>query len=354
MSSSRGVREASMYKALGESKVQCLVCPRKCVILEGKRGFCHTRENKGGKLYTLIYGELTALACDPIEKKPLFHFYPGSLTFSISTLGCSFKCPWCQNWEISQAKPGEIATVHHEPEEVVKLAKRYGCNSISYTYNEPIIWYEYVLDTAKEAKKHGLLNVLVTNGYISAEALEQLAPYIDAANVDVKAWTRQVYLEYCKAELEPVLEACEEMVKKGIHVEVTYLIIPKINDDESQFRGFSKWALDHLGPDTPIHFSRFYPHYKMTHLPPTPIEKLEKARQIALEQGLHYVYIGNVPGHEGENTYCPNCKKPVITRYGFSITSRSLTEDMKCAECGEKIKIIGEISTRKRWHWPFI
>ncbi|MCS7386356.1 MAG: AmmeMemoRadiSam system radical SAM enzyme [archaeon GB-1867-005] len=354
MSSSRGVREASMYRTLSENKAQCMVCPRKCIIPEGKRGFCQTRENRGGKIYTLIYGEITALACDPIEKKPLFHFHPGSLTFSISTVGCSFKCPWCQNWEISQSKPGEIPTVHHEPESIVKLAKRYRCNSISYTYNEPIIWYEYVLDTAKEARKHGLLNVLVTNGYISTEALAELAPYIDAANVDVKSWTRHVYVEYCKAELEPVLEACQEMIKRGIHVELTYLVIPKINDDESLFKGFSKWALDHLGPDTPIHFSRFYPHYKMTHIPPTPIEKLEKARQIALDTGLHYVYVGNVPGHEGENTYCPSCKEPVITRYGFSITSHSITKDMKCAHCGEKIKIIGQITERKRWRWLFM
>ncbi|MCS7364571.1 MAG: AmmeMemoRadiSam system radical SAM enzyme [archaeon GB-1867-035] len=353
MTSYRGRREALLYKKLSENKVQCLVCPRKCIIPNGRRGVCETRENINGKLYTLIYGEISALACDPIEKKPLFHFWPGSSTFSISTIGCSFKCPWCQNWEISQAKPGEIATSYHEPEDIIRLAKKYECNSISYTYNEPLIWFEYVYDTAKQAKKNGLANILVTNGYVSEEALSELLPYIDAANVDVKAWSNDFYLEYCKGELEPVLQACETMVKKGVHVEVTYLVIPKLNDKEEQFEGLSKWVLNNLGPNTPVHFSRFYPHYKMRNIPPTPIKKLELAREIAMKTGLNYVYIGNVPGHIGENTYCPKCREPVITRYAFSITSYALTDENECKNCGEKISIIGKYARKRRWTWFF-
>ncbi len=345
-------KESRMYKKLDENKVQCQICPRKCIIPNGGRGFCQTKENRNGKLYTLIYGELTALACDPIEKKPLFHFYPGSITFSISTVGCSFKCPWCQNWEISQAKPGEIPTTHYKPQDIVNFAKKYECNSISYTYNEPIIWYDFVLDTAKLAKKNNLKNILVTNGYISMDALEELIKYIDAANVDVKAWSKQVYQKYCKAELEPVLATCEEMTRKGVHVEVTYLIIPEINDETEQFQKFTKWVKDKLGPETPIHFSRFYPHYKMTHIPPTPIQTLEKAWKTALNEGLYYVYIGNVPGHKAENTYCPNCGEQVITRFGFSITQHSITNNNKCSKCGQKIKIIGKITKRK--HFLFI
>ncbi len=340
-------KEAYLYRKLSDNKVQCLICPRKCVISEGKRGFCQTKENRDGKLYTLIYGELTALACDPIEKKPLFHFYPGSITFSISTAGCSFKCPWCQNWEISQVKPEEAVTTHYEPEDIVGFARKYKCNSISYTYNEPIIWFDFVLDTAKIAKKEGLMNILVTNGYISMDALSELIKYIDAANVDVKAWSKKVYLEYCKAELEPVLNACEELKSKKVHVEVTYLIIPKINDENEQIVKFAKWVYDKLGPETPVHFSRFFPHYKMIHIPPTPVEVLERARRIALDEGLYYVYIGNVPGHEGEHTYCPKCGEPVITRFGFSITSHSLTKNNKCSKCGREIEIIGTIERRR-------
>ena len=349
----RGRREAFLYKSLSYGKVQCLICPRRCIISEGGVGFCGTRMNIKGKLYTLIYGECSALAVDPIEKKPLFHFYPGSLTFSISTVGCSFKCPWCQNWEISQAKPGEIVTSHHTPEEIVKLAEKYNCNSISYTYNEPTIWFEYVYETSRIAGKRGMKNILVTNGYISEEALNEIAPYIDAANVDVKGWSEEFYRKYCKGELKPVLNACRRMFEKKIHLELTYLIIPGLNDNLEDFKGFSEWVLNNLGSDTPIHFSKFYPHYKMKNLPPTPIQELEKARNIALHEGLKYVYIGNFPGHEGENTFCPSCGEKIISRYAFNVTSHALTEDNKCKYCGEKINIKGKITERRKHLWFF-
>lgn len=305
------------------------------------KGICRTRVNKDGKLYTVIYGEITSTAVDPIEKKPLFHFWPGSYSFSISAVGCSFKCPWCQNYHISQVEPGDVFADQLEPEKIVELAKRYGCKSISYTYNEPIIWHEYVMDTAKLAKKEGILNILVTNGYITHEALTEITSLIDAANVDVKGFTEAFYREYCKAELKPVLDATEEMKRKGVHVETTTLIIPKLNDDPQQMTELSKWHVEKLGPDTPLHLSRFYPSHRFTHVPPTPVETIGKARDIAIKEGLRYVYVGNVPGDLGENTYCPSCKQLLIERFGYDISQWNLTDDNHCQKCGMSIPIVG-------------
>lgn len=343
-------REALLYEQLADKVVKCLVCPRKCVIKPAQRGFCRTRENRGGKLYTLIYAETTSMAVDPIEKKPLFNFWPGSLIFSISTLGCSFTCPWCQNWQISQASPGEIVTEQVAPERVIELTKRYKCRSIAYTYNEPIIWLEYILDTAQLAKKENILNVLVTNGFISLEALEVVTPYIDAANVDIKGFTEEFYRKYCSATLKGVLDATEAMVKKGIHVELTTLIVPGINDAPEEIKHLCQWVRTELGPDTPLHFSQFYPMYKMSYLQPTPVSTLVRAREIALNEGLNYVYIGNVPGEKGENTYCPKCKTLLVERYGFEITKWNLTEKMQCPKCTTPIAIKGRYEARGTWH----
>jgi len=336
------VREATMYERLPKDMVRCKVCPRMCYIKPGGRGFCKVRVNREGKLYLLNYAALTAMSVDPVEKKPLFHFWPGSATFSISSFSCSFTCPWCQNWEIAHAEPGSVQTWEVAAEEVVKRTKRYGCRSISYTYNEPIIWYEYVLDTAKLARREGIFNVLVTNGYISPEALEELGPYIDAANVDIKGFNKQFYYKYCKADLDDVLKATELMVKKGIHVEVTGLIIPGLNDNFKEIEKMTEWVLQALGPETPVHFSQFYPMYKMTHLKATPVSTLLKATEIAKTTGLRYVYVGNVPGHEGENTYCPACHEKLVGRWGFNITFWNLTPEMKCPRCGEAIPIKGK------------
>ncbi len=307
-----------------------------------ERGFCGVRENRDGTLYALTFGRVTALNVDPIEKKPFFNFWPGSSTFSISSVGCSFTCPWCQNWSISFARPEEVSMEYVEPEKVVRFAKKYGCKSIAYTYNEPIIWFEYVVETAKIAKKEGILNLLVTNGYATEEAIEEFSSYIDAANVDIKFFKPEFYQKYCKARMEDVLSATEKMVKKGWHVETTYLLIPTLNDGVEDIKKMVRWVRDNLGPDTPIHFSRFYPMHKMTHLPSTPVEKIVEARKIAFEEGLRYVYAGNVPGHEGENTYCPKCGILLVRRWGFDVLEWKLTEKMTCPNCGEKIAIEGE------------
>jgi len=347
------VKEARFYEQLADGLVRCTICPRRCVIKPGERGFCGTRENRDGRLYTLIYGELSASAVDPIEKKPLFHFEPGSLTFSISTVGCSFKCPWCQNYHISQARPEEYRTVSTSPEDVIRLAKRYECPSISITYNEPIIWLEFVEDVGKLAKAEGLEVVLVTNGYISLEALDAVAGLIDAANVDIKAFDPGFYRRYCKGDLESVLQATVAMLEKGIHVETTLLIIPGLNDKEEELRAFCKWHYENLGPDTPLHISRFFPAYKMLYKEATPISTLQKAYDIAKEAGLSYVYVGNLPGNPGEHTYCPGCGRPVIKRHGFEIADWALDDEMRCEECGTRIPIRGRFHKRGRWS-PFL
>lgn len=349
--SSMPEKEASLYQALTDNFVKCSVCPHRCTIRPGGKGVCRTRVNKGGKLYTETYGEVTSTAVDPIEKKPLFHFWPGSYSFSISAVGCSFKCPWCQNYHISQVEPGDVFSDQLEPARAVELAKKYGCKSISYTYNEPIIWHEYVLDTARLAKKEGILNVLVTNGYITLEALNEIADFIDAANVDVKGFNEKFYREYCKAELKPVLDATEEMKKRGIHVETTTLIIPKLNDDPKEITELSRWHIGTLGPDTPLHFSRFYPAYKFSNVPPTPIETIAKAREVAINEGIRYVYVGNVPGDPSENTYCPFCKQLLIERYGYDISRWQLTDDNRCQKCKNPIPIVGTLE-RKRSRFP--
>jgi len=338
------MKEARFYDKLDSNRVRCNLCPWHCVIEEGMTGLCGTRKNREGVLYAVNYGKVTALAIDPIEKKPLFHWYPGSPILSISTFGCNFQCPWCQNWHIARATLESAIYEEREPEEIVELAKRYNVPSIAYTYNEPLIWYEYVYDVARLAKKEGIRNVLVTNGYIEKEPLEDIIPYIDAANVDVKAFKKETYLKVIKGKLEPVLENIKYMHGKGVHIETTYLIVPGINDDYEEIRDFAKWQVENLGPDTPIHFSRFFPHYKMTNIPPTDVNILIKAREIAMKEGVKYVYIGNVPGHEGEHTYCPKCKHLLIKRVGFEIIEWNLTEDMECEFCGEKIAIVG-----KRW-----
>ena len=345
------LKEALLYDELSEGAVRCNVCPRRCVIGPGKRGFCRTRENRGGKLYTLIYGEVVSMAIDPIEKKPLFNFWPGSLAFSIACPSCNFRCRHCQNWTISQVSPAEVPTKYYGPEDIVRLARERRCKSIAYTYTEPIIWYEFILDTARLAKKEDICNVLVTNGFITLDALDALAPYIDAANVDIKAFAEKFYHDVCGATLQPVLDATKAMVERGIFVETTNLIIPGYNDGEDETRELARWQRDELGPDVPLHFSRFYPHYKMAHVPPTPTRTLAKARDIALEEGLHYVYVGNVPGHEGESTYCPKCNELLVGRFGYDISEWKLTKGMRCPKCDTRVNIVGSYEHRRWGEW---
>ena len=334
-------KESRFYEPFGDDSVRCTICPRMCVIKEGTRGFCDTKENKDGRLISLTYGELSALAVDPIEKKPLAHFYPGSRSLSVSSVGCSFTCPWCQNWHLSTAKPGEQTTRYASPKEVVAMAQRQDCTSISYTYNEPLINLDYVEDVARLAHRKGLKNVLVTNGYISLPALSRVVDVIDAANVDWKAFNEPFYREHCSADLQSVLDATVEMKRRGVHVEITFLVIPETNDDEDETRKMARFMVEELGPDTPLHLSRFFPHHKFSHIPQTPVETLLIARRIATEEGVRYVYVGNVPYAEYGDTFCHHCGKHLIRRSGYTITEWSLDEENRCRYCNGRIPIVG-------------
>ncbi|MEM2289911.1 MAG: AmmeMemoRadiSam system radical SAM enzyme [Candidatus Hadarchaeales archaeon] len=336
-------RRASFWRK-SDSEIVCVLCPRNCRIAPGKTGFCGARRNEDGILYTLSYGAVVSWAPDPIEKKPLYHFWPGSSVFSIAAPGCTFSCLHCQNWSISQTRIGRVETEEISPDELIHLTKQYGCQGIAHTYTEPTIWTEYAIDVGKLARAEGLYNVYVTNGYITAEALEELGPYLDAANVDVKAFRDDFYRKICGvSSLKPVLEACEWMHQHKIHLELTYLIIPGENDREEEIRDFCRWVREELDPEVPVHFSRFYPHYRMLEKPPTPVETLERAHKVAKGEGLQYVYLGNVPGHQYDNTYCPGCGSLLISRYGFSVLEFNL-EDGKCPGCGRRIRVVGKFS----------
>ncbi len=330
------MKEAFFYKKLEEGKVKCLLCPHECVIREGKRGICGVKENRGGILYSLVYGKLVSENLDPIEKKPLFHFLPGTFTYSIATVGCNMRCLHCQNYEISQFKRGIPPGIKRTPQEVVDMALRWRAKSISYTYTEPIIFFEFAYDTAKLAKERGLKNVFVTNGYANKEAWKEISPYLDAANIDLKSFSENFYRKVCGAKLSPVLESIKLLKSLGIWVEVTTLIIPTLNDSEKELREIAKFIYS-VDKGIPWHVTAFYPTYKLMNLPPTSPETLFKAREIGREIGLKYVYVGNIFGGEGENTYCSNCGKLLIERRGFSVL-RFNVQGGKCKYCGEKLE----------------
>jgi len=336
------MREAMFYEKLDGGRVRCTLCPHECVLRDGQVGICGVRENRGGVLYSLVYGRAIAVHVDPIEKKPLFHVYPGSRSFSVATVGCNFRCIFCQNADISQVRLGgrEAPGEDLPPEELVDLAERYACKTIAYTYTEPTIFYEYAYDAGKLAADRGILNVFVTNGFISPEPLRQIAPFLHAANVDLKGWDEEFYKRIVGGSLRAVLDALKLMKELGIWVEVTTLCVPGYVDTEEQFRSIAGFIRDELGPETPWHVSRFYPHYKMTDRPPTPVSVLQRAREIGLEEGLRYVYSGNVPGDEGENTYCYSCHTVLIRRWGFSVLENRI-RDGKCPECGAEIDGLG-------------
>lgn len=335
------MKEALLYQEAGDRKVQCNLCNHRCLIEDGKRGLCHVRENRDGILWSLVYGKLCSANVDPIEKKPFFHFMPGSRSFSIATVGCNFRCLHCQNYSISQAPRdhGEVFGEEVPPERVVREALRTGCGSISYTYTEPTVFMEYALDVARVARDHGLKNLFVTNGYITREALELVAPYLDGANVDLKAFSEEFYRKVCGAKLQPVLENIIRMKELGIWVEVTTLVIPTLNDSEEELRKIAKF-LRSVGPEIPWHVTAFRPEYRMLHLPPTPARVLRRAREIGLEEGLRYVYSGNIPGEEGENTYCWNCGRLLIRRWGFTVLENAI-KGGECPHCGAKIDGVG-------------
>ena len=335
------MKEAICYEKLEEKSVHCFLCAQHCRIKPGQRGKCGVRENREGELWSLVYGELIAQHIDPIEKKPLYHFYPGSRSYSIATAGCNFRCLFCQNADISQG-PRELGTIYGlqvAPETVVEEARQAACNSISYTYTEPTIFMEYALDVGRLAHAAGIKNVFVSNGFMTEESLTAITPYLDAANVDLKAFTDKFYHDQCGARLNPVLKTLERMKQAGIWLEVTTLLIPGLNDKRSELRELALF-LHHLGPEIPWHISRFHPTYRLTDRPPTPVNTLQMARDIGLEVGLKYVYLGNVPGDEGENTRCHGCGNLLIKRFGFSIKRMGL-DGSKCRKCGVEMVGIG-------------
>ena len=315
--------------------VQCELCPNRCVLDEGQHSRCRARMNKGGVLYSLVYGKPCAVHVDPIEKKPFSHFLPGTTAFSIATAGCVLSCKFCQNWQISQARPEDTDTYDLPPDEVVRKAMFYECRSISYTYTEPTVFYEYMYDTAVIAKKYGIKNTMHSCGYINEKPLRKLSKYMNAANIDLKGFTEDFYNRICNGSLKPVLNSLVVLKQEGVWLEITNLVLPTLNDDMKTIREMSKWIKKNLGVDTPIHFSRFYPHYKLDNLPPTPLETITEARKTAMDVGLKYVYIGNIR-HEGENTYCPKCKKMLIEREGYFVKQNNIANG-KCKFCSTSI-----------------
>lgn len=335
------MHEAICYEKLEDDKVHCYLCSQHCHIKPGKRGKCGVRENRHGSLQSLVYGKLIAQHVDPIEKKPLFHFLPGSRSYSIATAGCNFRCLFCQNADISQGPREQKVIYGHgvPPEIVVEEARQSGCASISYTYTEPTIFMEFALDVAKLAHEEGIKNVFVSNGYMTEDSLELIAPYLDAANVDLKAFNDRFYAEQCGARLDPVVKTLERMKNAGIWLEATTLLIPGLNDDAAELRQLTAFLVQ-LGADIPWHVSRFHPTYRLTDRPPTPIDALHEARKIGLEAGLRYVYTGNVPGDDGENTLCHGCGNLLIRRMGFSMRKEGL-EGSICKRCGAVLSGVG-------------
>lgn len=336
------MREASFYEKRSDDKVECLLCRHRCLIPEGKRGICGVRENRGGLLYTLVYGLPCAWHVDPIEKKPLYHFFPGSKAFSIATVGCNFRCLHCQNHEISQLPRGSDRIAGHAmtPEEVVEEARAEGCRSISYTYTEPTMFYEYAFDIARLAKAGGIFNNFVTNGYIEDEPLAAISPYLDGANIDLKGFSDAFYKKVCGATLEGVLATIKKYKSLGIWIELTTLIIPGYNDGDDELRRLAAFIAEDDGPETPWHVSAFHPTYRLTEAPQTPAKTLVRAREIGLEAGLRYVYTGNIQDIPGEDTYCHACKKPVIKRRGFSVREYKIA-DGACLFCGAHVDGVG-------------
>ena len=334
-------REAMLYERLADGKVRCNLCAHRCMIADGKQGICQVRENRDGTLYTLVYGRTIARHVDPIEKKPLFHFHPGSTAFSIATPGCNFRCRWCQNWEISQM-PRERHLISGEPatpDQIVAQAKRAGCRSIAYTYTEPTIFYEYSFATARRARDAGLANLYITNGYMTEEMLEQFAPYLDAVNVDLKAFRDDTYRKYVGARLEPVLATLRKIRQLGIWLEITTLVIPGLNDDRAELTDAVTFIAKELGRDVPWHISRFFPTYQMTDVAATPVSRLEEAAAIGREAGLRYVYLGNAASEE--DTFCHGCGNLLVERSGYRIARNRVTAEGACPDCGARLAGVG-------------
>jgi pyruvate formate lyase activating enzyme len=334
---------ATLYESAPDRKVRCTACARYCMIPEGSHGFCFVRKNVGGRLVLLSYGKASAVQIDPVEKKPLSHFHPGSRVYSIGTVGCNWRCQYCQNAEISQER--EVVGRSLPPHAAVTAALRFGCSGVTFTYNEPSIFAEYALDVILEAHKAGLFANFVTNGYMTPEAVEMIGPHLDAVSIDFKGSGEPGFLrKYVAAKgPEPILESAVALKKRRVHVEVTDLIVPEVGESVDATRKLARFVRDELGPTTPFHLLRFHPDYKMMDLPETPVATLERLHAVAKAEGLEYVYLGNVWGHPLEHTYCPRCGSVVVRRFGFTIQSWRLDAENCCRKCGEKIPIVGHL-----------
>lgn len=328
--------EARHYKKLEGGGIECGLCPRHCMITDLERGFCGVRENRGDTYYSLVYGLPCAVNIDPIEKKPLYHFHPGTEAFSIATAGCNVNCKFCQNWDISQNRPEQTNNIALSPEQAVKTCRERKIPTIAYTYNEPVIFYEYMYDIAELGRKQGIKSVMITGGYIEQQPLAELIPVLDAIKVDLKAIRPEYYRQIVNGELQPVLDRLVQMKNAGIWIEIVYLIVPTLNDSDEEFRELSQWIKNDLGAETPLHYSRFFPQYLLKHLPPTPLSTMQKAYDISKAEGLPFVYLGNIPSHPSESTYCPACGEIVIGRRGYSIIKYNI-ENGVCKACGHKI-----------------
>jgi len=352
------LKEAELYTRMDNSRVKCLACPRYCRLSIGQTGFCGVRKNIDGRLFLLVYGRAVAVHMDPIEKKPFSHFMPGSRVLSIGTVGCDWACQYCQNSDISQRRTVEGMEIG--PQELTELAVRQAADGLAYTYNEPIVFVEYAHDTGALAKKMGLFNVFVSNGYATPDTVKMMLKFLDAITVDFKGNGEKRFLQKYAfvADPDPIYQTLLELKRGGVHVEITDLVVPDVGDDLEEARRLSRWILDNLGDRTPIHFLRFHPDYNMLDLPPTPISTLEKHCEVAKDIGLKYVYVGNVPGHAYENTYCPSCHKVVVERYGFDIVGWHLNKENRCLHCGSKLDIVGSLNRKSlssdRFHPVFV
>ncbi len=329
-------RRALYWEDAGDKRIKCTLCPRNCVVADLERGTCGVRENRGGTYYTLVHSRPCSLNNDPIEKKPLFHFRPGTKSFSLATAGCNIECRFCQNWQLSQFRPEQVPSRRVTPEQIVGSARRMGSSSIAFTYSEPVIFYEYMRDICLAAQDSGIGRVMISNGYINRKPLAELLPHLDGIKIDFKAFSESFYRDTCSAHLKPVLDSLVQIKAAGVWLEMVVLVVPTLNDDPKELDAMSRWIVQKLGPDVPIHFTRFHPMYKIQNLPPTPVRTLEKARRIALERGVHYAYAGNVAGHPGENTYCPKCQEQLIRRDGYHIIKNRVAKG-KCDKCHTSI-----------------
>jgi pyruvate formate lyase activating enzyme len=325
--------EAKFYQKLPDKKIICTLCPRGCRVGDGQRGYCGVRENRAGTFYLLVHSRVCAAHVDPIEKKPLFHYLPGTAAFSLGTAGCNVNCKFCQNWNISQSRPEQVRTEYIPPQRVAELARRNNCPTIAYTYSEPVVFSEFLMDGADAGHEAGIRSIVVSNGYMQRDALEAAYGKMDAVKIDLKAFSESYYRKVVKGQLKPVLDTLVTLRKMDKWVEIVYLVVPTLNDGDAEFLGLAQWVKANLGVDVPLHFTQFHPEYLMKHLPITPVPTLERAKAIADAEGLHFVYIGNVPGHPAQNTYCPQCRSMLIERVGFVANKMMIGDDGSCPFC---------------------